>query len=338
MESHAPRSARLLLGARWSFGLPLHHRRGELHEYSFPLNPTDFLHALAARTGVVIEHHPTGESGVLYDYLREAGAAIVAVDSFFLPYRPAFSRVHSNRTIIVKCTSDPSQVWVEDSWPPSYRGPLLVSDLERARHSSVPRVPHLEPVFSGHAIGGEWFSVEVKPICLANPRDWAVSILWTLLAEASTSTVNADAQYGPDAVRQLIDNLSAGKCSSPEERDSTFQEAALLLRTELSARVYLCSLLQACAGWIHNPTLERAVFRYSASLSHLEMARDILIKATRCEDHPLYRACITGGLCSFRAAEERLIRLLEDQLEKLLQRPSRMQSNNSAFPQGDLYA
>src|SRR5579864_3915682 len=92
VEMRAPRSARLLLGARWSFAVP--HRNTDLFEYCLPLNPTDFRKALATRTGIVIDHHTDNDSRYLYDCLEERQAQIVAVDSFYLPYRPAFQRVH----------------------------------------------------------------------------------------------------------------------------------------------------------------------------------------------------------------------------------------------------
>ncbi len=327
LDFRTPRSARVLLGARWSFGLPLTRRRDQLYEYSLPLNPVHFLDVLAARTGVVVEHHPASESCGLYEYLRDGKAAIVAVDSFFLPYRPAFMRVHSNRTIVIEQTYDPTRVRVEDLWPPSHTGQLLVSDLERARHSSVLRIPHLEPVFSGHPIDGEWFSVEVNPVHFADPQGWGIELLSTLLKEARTSTQSADVIFGLEAVRHLVREFSSCDCGNLEQRELRFQQASLLLRAELSSRVYLCSLLQACATWMHDPIADRAIFRYSASLSNLEMSRDMLIKAMRRESIPIYRACIAEGLTAFLAAEERLLQILQRQLERVLA-PSRMQQFN----------
>ena len=336
VEMHAPRSARLLLGARWSFGVP--HRPSDLCEYSLPMNPIDFRNALAIRTGIVVDHHRDDDSPSLYDCLEQRQALIAAVDSFFLPYRPAFQRVHSNRTIIIKATGDSSSVWVEDSWPPSYRGPLSVSDLEKARHSSVPRVPNLEPIFSGHAINGEWFEVEVRPTRIADPRDWAVDMLSTLLAEAQIETVNADASFGRGALEQLAATFAHDRSSTGDEREFHFYETALTLRAEVSARVYLCTLLQACAGWMHSATLREAVVHYSASLSHLEMARDVLIKAMAFEDRPIYRVCIVDGLTSFLKEEKRILAILEEELQKCSEEPSRTQGHNLAVQQGDLYA
>lgn len=336
VEMHAPRSARLLLGARWSFAVP--HRAADLYEYSLPLNPIDFRNTLAIRTGIVIDYHSDDDSEYLYDCLKQRQALIAAVDSFFLPYRPAFQRVHSNRTIIINGTGDPFSVWVEDSWPPSYRGPLSVSDLEKARHSSVPRVPSLEPIFSGHAINGEWFSVKVRPTHIADPRDWAVDILSILLAEAQIERVTADASFGDGALEQLAGTFAHDRSSIGEGRELHCYKAALVLRTEVSARVYLCTLLQACAGWIHSATLREAVVRYSASLSHLEMARDVLIKAMAFKDCPIYRACIVDALTSFLSEEKQILAILEQELQKCGEGHSRTQSHNLVVQQGDLYA
>lgn len=338
LERHAPKSAPILLGARWCFGLPRCLKRRNMCEYSFPLSPIAFPCALAERTGVVIESHTGADSKRLYDFLECADAAIIAVDSYFLPYRPAYLRVHSNRTVVIRRTATPSEVWVEDYWPPSYQGILSILDLERARYSPTQLVDDFEPVFAGHPIEGEWFSVEVKPVSMRDPCQWSLGILRLLVEEATTSLVDEHAHYGIAAICQLKDDLSKEISGPEDERRLALRQASLVLRAELSARVYLCALLEACAGWTSNVRLQCAVRIYSAALWHLEMARDITIKEI-VRPCPLYRAYISDRLSSFIAAERRLIRILGDQIERAQSDSNFRPSNkNLNFSQGGIHA
>src|SRR4051812_28297708 len=146
VEDHAPRSAALLLGCRWSFALPAPALRAELTEYSLPSGPDRYPAAVARRTGLRILEHAGDEPAELGQHLAAGGAAVVAVDCFHLSHRPAFGRVHSTRTLLVRPGRTAGEVLVDDAWDPAYRGPVPWAELQRARFSDAPLNPVREPV------------------------------------------------------------------------------------------------------------------------------------------------------------------------------------------------
>lgn len=305
----APRSAQVLLGARWGFTLPHPHRRHELVEYSFPPGLTPFVDVLAARTGLHIREHHADAAGDLQDHLVREGPAIVAVDSFYLPYRPAFGRVHSHRTILVGPGLGRDDVWIDDPWPPGYSGPLSFGDLEPARHSTVPLVPRLEPIFAGRPIDGEWYSVRIAPILIEDPGTWAAGVLRLLHEEATVSRTDGLAMHGIAALWRLRQELAESLAGPSDQRFRSAREASLLLRAELSSRVYLCAFLRAAAGWMGRDRLREEAGVYYEELRAMEMVRDILTKSLT-QFRPDYVALMTEWLAQAIRAEERLARYL----------------------------
>jgi hypothetical protein len=310
VSRRAPRSGQALLGARWSFIFPSPETRRALCEYSFPDGPAPFVEALAARVGLKIIEHAANEASDLYHHIEQGNDSIVAIDSFFLPYRPAFNRVHSNRTIIVRQGLRRGEVLVEDVWPPGYQGPLLTFDLERARNSSVPLDPRLEPIYAGRPINGEWFSVDMAPFPIGDVSVWSAGLLQMLFLEATTATFDSRCEYGLPAMRRFCEELKQVLTWWPDERFDYVREASLLLRSELSARVYLCALLRASAGWIKEARLYEEARVYYEALRHMEMARDILIKSLA-RPRPEYAEIIISSLEHSVVAEERLAACLE---------------------------
>jgi hypothetical protein len=305
----APRSAQALLGVRWSFGLP-GVRRDHLAEYSLPLSPTPFPELLETRSGLRIVIHHGDETPSLDDHLAAGRPAIVAVDSFYLPYRPAYGRVHSSRTIIVRPRRHNEEVHVEDMWAPCYEGPLPRAELERARRSSVPRDTKLEPIFSGKEIDGEWFSVELTPTPIADAAAWASGILRMLYEEATHPVVDDRGEFGIAALQTFCERLKPVLVAEPgEEGLARRQEASLLLRAELSSRVYLCAFLRAASGWIGDTFLRAEAGAYYDSLFHMEAARDALTKSLT-HFRPEYSPYILALLKRMVESEDRLAAVL----------------------------
>ena len=100
----------------------------------------------------------------------------------------------------------------------------------------------------------------------------------SLYREASSVTVDAGGEYGIAVMQKFCDNLSQALREGPSESDSYTREASLLLRAELSVRVYFCALLQVAARWIGDKQLCEEAYTYYNSLEHMEAARNILIK------------------------------------------------------------
>jgi hypothetical protein len=287
----APRAAQSMMGARWSFGWPIPTASEDLCEYSFP---TGYVAAVARRSGLHIIQHTGTE--VIDDRLAAGEELAVAVDTFHLAHRPAYGKVHAGRTVLVRAGRDTREVWLEDRWQPSYRGPLERAMLERARRSRVPHDRIREPIFSGRAIDGEWYSVSIEAMPLADVRGWSESVLRELLGEG---------HVGIAALRRFRHDLH----DSPVDPDQA-RIASLVLRAELSTRVFLCAWLRATAGWLGAPLLREAAEHYYEALGAMQLARDLLAKIT---SHPrtAYRVVVLDRLTDSIAGEEQLALALE---------------------------
>jgi hypothetical protein len=304
----APCSAQLMLGARWSFGLPCSSTM-EFEEFSFPLNPIPFHKALAERIGLRL--HLADERESIAEELDSNRPVIVAVDSYFLPYRPAFGRVHSSRTIIVHPGPMQGVVEVDDRWVPCYRGLVREADLEMARSSTVPADQLLEPIFSGTALHGRWYAIKVEQHRPTDIQEWARSQLTLLCHEAAATATDEKASYGIETLDRFRQRLAASLDPALARETWAVQarkQHALILRAESSARVYLSSLLQALARWLDNAELEAEVVAYIQRLPHLQAARDVLTKTLAGSFHPEYRTYV---LERFRVAHDAELRLFE---------------------------
>jgi len=299
-----PRLAQALLGIRWSFAWPKPSIRRELIEYSFPLGPVPFEDDLLSQTGVRLISHNEDKDSVRR-HLALGRDTIIAVDSFLLPYRPAFGRVHSHRTLIVRACDKPGEVWVDDAWPPSFQGALSWTVIENARYSPVTLDPGREPIFAGRPINGEWFSVDLDWFPILDAADWATRLLQRIFLRANTITADERGEYGLTAMKSFIRELTVAAGASPSERFRFFREASLLLRTELSARVYFCALLRAASVWLKDPQLKLEANEYYSSLRHMESARDVLTKSLR-QFRAVYSDYLLACLRLSLAAEERL--------------------------------
>lgn len=292
VRRRAPRAAQAMMGARWSFAWPWPAVAGASCEYSLP---ADYALAVARRSGLHIVEHAGREA--IDDRLAANEVIVVAVDTFHLVYRPAFGRVHSGRTILVRAGRDAGEVWIEDHWEPAYQGPLNRSLLEGARHSLVPHDPILEPIFSGRAIDGEWYSVSVETLPIPDPRDWAAALLRELCS---------DGRLGIAALRRFQHEL---RHDGLQDRDRV-RVASLVLRAELSTRIFLCAWLRAASNWLSAPTLRTAAASYHDALGAMQIARDLLAKSLT---HPrlAYYPIIFDHLTESVIAEERLAAILE---------------------------
>lgn len=286
-----------LLGVRCTFAFPSVDRRSELTEMSLPAHPEGFLSLLERRAGLRIRAR--SRDG-LHEVLDAGSTAVAAVDSFHLPYRPAFGRVHSHRTIVVRAL-DRDHVEVDDLWPPAFRGPVRIADFERSRFSDVPLDPAREPIFAGRPIRGEWFHVEHVPDAPEDGFEWAASSLAELSAEAVHDVVRDGVAYGPAAMSGFIDALAQGAIGA--------REASLLLRAELGARVYLCPFLGEAARRVGDRTLAHDAAHYADGLRAMELARDVLAKSLA---HPMPRLTrfVLDRLREARDGECRLIERL----------------------------
>ena len=264
----------LALGMRWSLGFP-RNDGAEPEEFSLPFHWQPFNQVVAERSGVRIITHQGEEEPNLYAHLAEGAGAVVAVDSFYLPYRPAFGRVHSSRTVLIRPGLD-GALLIEDYWPPIHFGPISRHHLERARWSEVPRDARREPVFAGLPCHGRWWSVETNEI--PDLDEYLRSLLANLAEEVFISRDDVAGFYGHAAWECLRDALGfEDRAGRVESR----RRAALILRTEVSNRVFLARLFSEAAGRLGEPLLRAEADIWARNLTSMVAARDLLIKSLR---------------------------------------------------------
>ncbi|MCW5803556.1 MAG: hypothetical protein KIT31_14330 [Deltaproteobacteria bacterium] len=286
LAQRAPRSAHAMMGARWSFAWPV----DAPSEFSIP---ADYVAAVARRSGLRVVQHAGAES--IDGHLDAGESVVLAVDAFHLEHRPAFGRVHAARTVLVRAGRNAREVWLDDWWQPAYLGPIDRTALERARRSQVPYDPRLEPVYSGTPIDGEWFSMAIDSIQLADVSAWAAAILCELIVGGKQGLV---------ALRALYNDV----CGTPTP--TLARSASLVLRAELSTRVFLCAWLRAAARWLEAPTLLEVAARYYDALEAMETSRDLLAKCVA-HPRPAYQSILLARLGVAIAVEEQLASSLE---------------------------
>jgi hypothetical protein len=303
----APRAAALLLGLRWSFGLPAFSFE-EITEYSLPLNPTPLAAALAARGDVrIVRHEGDGEVS-LYDHLAAGGPAIVAIDAWYFPFRPAYRQVHSSRTVLISGEAGDGRFRVADSWGPAAESTVSRQELDAARSSAVPLDVNREPLFAGNPVGRVWFTVAASPLRVDDAAAWARERLGWLYDEMATPRADERGEYGIAALRKFrrwIEDRIAGADDGIAAR----RGASLLLRPELSSRLYLGVFLRNAAHLLGDAGLRDEVERYRQDLGHLQAAMDVLTKTVRTR-RPEYDDFIRDQLARAVANEERLLQAL----------------------------
>jgi hypothetical protein len=309
-RQQAPKAATLLLGLRWSFGVPSSSLL-ELYEYSLPLNPTPILAALKQRGGLSISRHEGDAEASLYDHLASGRPAIVGIDAYYFHFRPAYLRIRSVRSALVRSGPDADQMLVLDGWPPSAEGLVSRADLDLARSSDAPLDVNREALFAGNPVRGVWFNVEVEPPSVDDAAAWTRERLGWLYDEMATARSDERGQYGIQALRAfrqwLEEKLSAP--SSDEETIAVRRGASLLLRPEVSSRLYLGVFLRNAAHLVGDAELQREVDDYRRRLGHMQAAMDTLTKTVRVR-RPEYDTFIRDQLARACDNEEHLLEAL----------------------------
>jgi hypothetical protein len=273
------RWARILLGV---CGGAANYCAPDLTEFELPAT---LAGRLERRASVRLEAR-TDRPGqpALRAWLASEGAAIVAVDSFHLRYRPAFGRVHSGRTIIVRRGSVAGSVGIEDRWPPAWRGEIPLRELEAARSSQVPLDPCREPVFAGVPLGMRWWSFSGPEAPPADITAWLRGRLADLALD--------EGEGGPEGATALILRAAAAAVT---DTPAGSRRLSLLLRAELSSRAYVAALLEAASSMLGDGLLAGSLDRLFRGLDRAGEARDLLIKHCVRPD-PLYRRTIIEDL------------------------------------------
>ncbi|MEV0681656.1 BtrH N-terminal domain-containing protein [Actinosynnema sp. NPDC050436] len=154
-----------VLGAAWEF----HHAPGPVaaEEFYYPApRPTLGENLLPHHPVRAVWHEPQDVESSWQDIrasIIDGRPAIVAVDNFHMPIRPAYGDVHAAHLMVVWGFDDEAdEVYLLESTPPQYSGPVALADFRRARSSANDSRPDTRDYFfAGSGIRGRWIEVTV---------------------------------------------------------------------------------------------------------------------------------------------------------------------------------
>jgi hypothetical protein len=170
---------KIVLGAVWDFyHSPEHFRR---EEYYYPCRWPSLASSLMPYHPITSRWHEPPDPETAWLNVKEAiiqkKPAIVAVDNFFLPFRPAYQDLHAGHLIVVYGFDDvKDEVYVADAPPPTYLGPMRIKQLQAARNSLNP-LDEREVFFSSSPVANRWIEVEVTGEFPALTREWVSEVV-----------------------------------------------------------------------------------------------------------------------------------------------------------------
>jgi hypothetical protein len=250
------------LGARWGF----HYRPSDVRreEYYQPCPPgVSLVAALAPYAPVRSRWHRPADADQAWHQVREqilAGRpAVVAVDNFELPFRPAYQDVHTNHLVVVYGFDDEEAVcWVNDVVPPAFDGRLDRRYLDAARASRNPALHERDMFFTDNPIGDRWLEIEVDrsgPWPSLDDRATVRSALLTNLRDLLEPVrETAEAHEGLAGIAEFLTGAADRLAGGEDVTDEVFILAgALTASTAMHA-----SYLRAAAASLRVPALAEA--------------------------------------------------------------------------------
>lgn len=170
----------IVLGAAWDFYYPPGDCRQE--EFYYPCRWPSLVQSLAPYHPVTSRWHAPADADAGWAGVRGAvqrgTPPVVAVDSYFVPFRPAYRDVHAAHLVVVYGFDEPAgHVYVCDPIPPSFDGPMRLDDLRAARASANPAVHDRDMFFADTPIGHRWLEVESTGPFPALTREWVGEVL-----------------------------------------------------------------------------------------------------------------------------------------------------------------
>jgi len=198
----------LALGAKWEFCfLPGDVSR---EEYYYPCRWPTLAQSLAPYHPITSRWHWPADAHAGWEEVKQWIArgqlAILAVDNHYLPFRPAYQDVHAAHLIIVRGFDDETdQVYVFDSTPPAFDGPIALAELMAARDSNC-RADDRDAFFAGTPLAHRWLSIEFTGDFPALSRDWVMDVLRRNL-EDFRSPPNSTALIGIDGAWRYFSDV-----------------------------------------------------------------------------------------------------------------------------------
>lgn len=168
------------LGASWWFYHDMEPVRGE--EFYYPAPRPSLGENLMPFHQVRAEWREPADVESGWQDIRasilDGRPAIVAVDNFHMPIRPAFGDVHAAHLMVVWGFDDEArEVYLLESTPPQYTGPVGLEDFMRARASVNESRPHTRDYFfADSSIRGRWIDVTMGEFPVVD-REWVAQVV-----------------------------------------------------------------------------------------------------------------------------------------------------------------
>jgi hypothetical protein len=177
---HHGRQPELVLGAVWDFYYPPGDMRSE--EYYYPCRWPSLGQSLAPYHPITSRWHFPANAAAGWQEVREAilrGApAIVAVDNYFLPFRPAYGDVHTNHLIIVYGFDEAAgEAYVLENKPPYFNGAVSLDNLSAARDSYNPSLHDRDLFYTNNPIGNRWLEFDIAQPFPELTRAWVREVV-----------------------------------------------------------------------------------------------------------------------------------------------------------------
>lgn len=206
----------VVLGANWDFFyVPAEVRREEFYH---PSRSDDLARCLAPYHPVASVWHRAagGDPGnrQISEAIRRGALPIVAVDNYFLPFRPAYLDVHAAHTVVAYgFDEETEEVYVIDSMPPAFDGPMRSVDLEASRHSANPSDGG-DAFFTGSPIAARWLEVSLTGPFPPFTMDWLTEVIEANLERFATPA-QGPAFSGMSGLARYLSGLP-GRAAGPE--------------------------------------------------------------------------------------------------------------------------
>lgn len=208
-----------VLGSGWGFA----YRPGDVRreEYYFPCLDGSLLASLAPYHPLSSHWHEPAGPAEGWAAVRAAVAAgtpvAVAADNFHLPFRPAYTDVHTNHLLTVYGFDDErGLVFVADPVPPRFQGAIRIEELTAARDSANPIRHDRDLFFTANPLNNRWLTIRVdgpvpepdldfvRRVLLANLAGFAAGARSASAGGALPGSGRAGSGTGPDgALRGL---------------------------------------------------------------------------------------------------------------------------------------
>jgi len=153
------------LGAAWTFRHCPQDVRREEYYYPCP-EGTSLYEAIAPYHPIRSVWHVPADAEEGWQQVRDQVAdgtpVVVAVDNFYLPFRPAYQDVHTNHlSIVYGYDEQAGTVRVLDAVPPRFDGDIRIDELTAARNSANPELHERDMFFTNRPIANRWLEIEL---------------------------------------------------------------------------------------------------------------------------------------------------------------------------------